>query len=200
VPLAIIAGVGAVVALYLLVNWAYLHLLGYAGVTGSAALAADAVARVSPGAGSRIIAGAVAISALGVLNAQLLSGPRLIQAMAADGRFFAPLALVSRRFGTPAFAIWLLAALAAVVLAGGGGIANLLNGVIFIDGIFLGLTGAAIFRLKRPRLPAVALLFVLGEASVVAGAVIGAGRIGAAAGAAWIAAAALFYAIFFARR
>ncbi len=193
VPLAIIAGVGCVVALYLLVNWAYLHLLGYAGVSSSQTLAADAVARAWPGAGSRAVAGAVAISALGVLNAQLLSGPRLIQAMAADGRFFAPFALVSRRFATPLLAILLLAAMAALVLFIGSDLETLLSGVIFIDGIFLGATGAAIFRLKRPRFPAVAILFVVGEAGVVTGALIGQGWIGAAAGAGWIAAAAVLY-------
>src|SRR5205085_3203104 len=82
---------------YLLVNWAYLRLLGYAAVTNSGALAADAVSRVWPHAGRRFTAAAVAISAFGVLNAQLLSGPRLIYRMAQDGRFFAVFARVSGR-------------------------------------------------------------------------------------------------------
>ena len=69
VPLSIVGGVMVVVIVYLLVNWAYLRLLGYEGVTGSTALAADAVARVWPGAGRQIVAAAVAISAFGVLNA-----------------------------------------------------------------------------------------------------------------------------------
>ncbi len=105
VPLSIVGGVVLVVILYLLVNWAYLRLLGYDGVAGSTALAAEAVAVVAPKAGSRLIAAAVALSAFGVLNAQLLSGPRLVYGMARDGRFFRIFARVPARFGTPVPAI-----------------------------------------------------------------------------------------------
>jgi basic amino acid/polyamine antiporter, APA family len=100
IPVAIIGGMLVVVVVYLLINWAYLRLLGYEGVAGSQTLAADAVAAVWPGAGRRAIAAAVALSALGVLNAQLLSGPRLVYGMAADGRFFGIFGRVSGRFGT----------------------------------------------------------------------------------------------------
>jgi len=77
VPLAIVLGVAIVVAVYTLTNWAYLHLLGFDGVAESRALAADAVSVVWPGVGARVIALAVALSAFGVLNVQILSGPRL---------------------------------------------------------------------------------------------------------------------------
>ena len=55
----------------------------------------------SPGLGRRIAAGAVAVSAFGVLNAQFLTGPRLTWAMARDGQFFAPFARLHPRFATP---------------------------------------------------------------------------------------------------
>ena len=77
-PLAIIGGVTVVVAVYLLANWAYLKLLGVEQMAASSTLAADAVAAVMPGMGRKLVAAAVAVSAFGVLNSQLLSGPRLI--------------------------------------------------------------------------------------------------------------------------
>ena len=116
VPLAIVGGVLIVVTAYLLVNWAYLHLLGYQGVVESGTLAADAVASVWPKVGARLAGVAVAISAFGVLNAQLLSGPRLIHEMARDGRFFRSFAAVNRRFNTPLTSIALLGVLALVLL------------------------------------------------------------------------------------
>lgn len=211
VPWAIIAGVSIVVAVYLLVNWAYLRLLGYHGVAGSEALAADAVSAVWPGIGRRATAAAVALSAFGVLNAQLLSGPRLIYGMARDGRFFAPMASVSARFGTPVPAILLLGITAFVLLlaAGPSGMEKLLTGVVFVDGVFFILTGAALFVLRKkrpgaarpvrvPGYPVVPLLFVLCEGGVIAGAYRNPqAREAALIGVAWIGAAALCYYLFF---
>jgi basic amino acid/polyamine antiporter, APA family len=182
-PLSIIGGVTVVVIVYLLVNWAYLHLLGPIGVARSEALAADAVGVVAPGFGSRIIAGAVAVSALGVLNAQLLTGPRLIFGLARDGHFFSAFGAVHHHFRTPVPAIVLLAVIgsALVLAAGSRGIDALLNGVVLIDGVFFTLTGLAliVLRYRRPkvvrpvRVPLawiVLPIFVLGEIGVVIGA------------------------------
>jgi APA family basic amino acid/polyamine antiporter len=207
VPRAIVGGVALVVVAYLLVNWAYLHLLGHAGVAGSHALAADAVGRVWPDAGGRLVAGAVAISAFGVLNAQLLSGPRLLHGMAADGRFFRPFARVSPRFHTPAPAVILLGVMAIVLLvaAGRNAVDQLLTGVVFIDGIFFALTGLALFVLRRrmpdaerpvrvPGYPVVPFLFVLGEIGIVLGAYADPDlRQAALIGLAWVVVAAVLY-------
>ncbi|MGE3107392.1 MAG: APC family permease [Phycisphaerales bacterium] len=191
VPRAIILGVLVVVAAYMLVNWGYLRLLGIQGVADSKVLAADAVATVYPRFGARVVALAVAISAFGVLNSQLLSGPRLIFGMARDGRFFATFARLSPRFGTPAGAILLLAvpAILLIAVAGQGGIDYLLNGAVFIDCVFFILTGASIFVLRRrhagdtpppgserrfrmPLFPLVPILFILGQLGAVVGSVL----------------------------
>lgn len=211
VPLAIVAGVVIVVVIYLLVNWAYLRLLGYGGVVGSEAVAADAVAAVWPGAGRRLVAAAVAVSAFGVLNAQLLSGPRLVYGMACDGRFFRPFARASARFGTPLAAIALIGGLALVLLvaAGGRAIDRLLTGIVFVDAIFFVLTAVALLVLRRrrpdaerpvrvPFYPFVPLLFVAGELCVIVGAALDPGVRGAALiGVAWIAAGTVCYLLFF---
>ncbi len=209
-PRAIIVGVVIVVLVYLSANWAYLALLGHAGVAGSTALAADAVATAFPTWGRRAIAAAVAISALGVLNAQLLSGPRLVYGMARDGRFFSPFARVHTRFATPWAAILLLGGIGAGLLAAAGekGIDILTAGTVFVDGIFFVLTGTALLRLSRradgPRLPGAkvaATVFVLGELGVLVGAAL-APQMRAAVwgGLVWIAAAGGVYVIWFRSR
>jgi APA family basic amino acid/polyamine antiporter len=131
VPLAIILGVVVVVASYLLVNWAYLRLLTFEGVVdpGTGALAADAVGQVVPNWGRRVVAMAVAFSGIGVLNAQLLTGPRLICGMARDGRFFGLFARVSPRMGTPVPAVILLGGLGLALLLGMEVSAPILNSV-----------------------------------------------------------------------
>lgn len=215
VPRAIVVGVAIVVAVYLSANWAYLRLLGEQGVAASGALAADAVAAAAPGVGRRMIGGAVAVSAFGVLNAQLLSGPRLVHGMASDGLFFRPFARLSGRFGTPAAAIALLGSigLGLLLLAGEKGIDRLLNGVMTIDGLFLGLTGAGVFMLRRwegrprpglyrvPLYPLVPAVFVVGELGVVAGTFLNRGvRSSAVIAGLWIAGAGMVYLAAFRRR
>ena len=61
---------------------------------------------VTPGAGRSPW---VAVSALGVLNAQLLTGPRLLFALVRDGRFFPTFSRVHASRGTPIPAIVVLA-------------------------------------------------------------------------------------------
>jgi len=196
-----------VVAVYLLANWAYFALLGHAGVATTETLAADAVAVVFAGPGRRAIAIAVAISALGVLNAQLLTGPRLLYALARDGRLWPILGRVHATRGTPVPAIAVLAAMAFVllVIAGQDGIDRLLTGVVLVDGFFFALTGLASLVLARrmphaqrpvrmPGFPVVPLLFGIAELGVVVGAWLDPEvRAAAAIGAAWIGAALLLY-------
>lgn len=210
-PIAIIGGVLLVVVVYVAANWAYLHLLGFERVTKSDALAADAVGAVWGDAGRRLTAAAVVISAFGVLNAQLLSGPRLIYRMASDSATLAPLAQISR-FGTPVAAIAVLGGLAIVLLLALGQRADdLVSAVVMIDGVFFGLTGLSVFVLRRIRperfsgaaalgYPLVPAIFVIGELALLAASVhSGASRPAALIAGGWIAAAVLLYFVLFRR-
>lgn len=212
VPFAIIAGILIVVTVYLLANWAYFQLLGYGGVVDSKALAADAVSVVWPEFGARAVAGAVAFSAFGVLNAQLLSGPRLLCGMARHGRFFAPFAHAHPRFGTPTPAIALIACigLALALIAGADGVDQLLTGVVLVDAVFFFLTGLALIVLRRsradvvrpvrvPLYPVIPILFLLFECAVIYGAFHAAqNRNAAGLGLAWVVAAVVCFQLFFA--
>jgi APA family basic amino acid/polyamine antiporter len=148
---AILLGMAVVVVAYLSANWAYLHLLGFDGVRNSKVLAAEAFSVASPGLGRRLAAGAVAVSSFGVLNAQLLTGPRLTWAMARDGQFFEPFARLHPRLGTPVPAILLLGAIATAFLLGLGleRTDALTAGVVVVDGTFFALTGLALPVLRR---------------------------------------------------
>ncbi len=210
VPLAMVGGVGLVIVVYLFANWAYLHLLGDAGVANSRTIAAEAVSQVLPSGWARFTALAVALSALGVLNAQLLSGPRLLFGMARDGKFFKPFALPHKRFHTPIWAITLISGLGLVLLwvAGFDRVDALLAGVVMIDAVFMGLTGLAVIVLRRrrpdaersvrvPLYPVVPVVFVLGILAVIVGTFMGSTSQAALIGAAYIAAAVVCYYAFF---
>ncbi len=212
IPLAIVGGVLIVTLVYLAVNWAYFRLLGLPGVLNAEALTADAVGIMWPEVGKQLVAGAIAVSGFGVLNAQLLSGPRLVAGMARDGKFFEPFAHVHATTGTPLAAIALLGGLGLLILLVAGSpkrIDQLLNGVVLVDSVFFLLTGLALFILRRRpdrdkeytafRVPLVIPgLFVLGEVLVLSGAFLNETyRSGAYIGVIWIIAALICYAIFF---
>ena len=212
VPRAILLGVGIVVVAYLAANWAYLDLLGFDGVRGAGALVADAFSTASPGLGRRLAAGAVAISAFGVLNAQFLTGPRLTWAMANDGQFFASFTRLHPRFATPVAAITTLGILATALILGLGLDRTdvLTTGVVVVDASFFALTGLALPLLHR-RAPefggrwrwidAAAVTFVLLELLAITGSVLEKDvRVVALTGLGWIGAAALTWMIFFRRR
>jgi basic amino acid/polyamine antiporter, APA family len=153
-PLGIAIGTGAVVALYLLANAAYVHTLGAAGVAGSDRVAADAMtAAFGPNAG-RAVAVLVELSIFSALNSVILTSPRVFYAMARDQLFFRRLAEVHPKFGTPAFAI-IAGSVWATVLAVSGTYEQLLTYVILTGWIFYAVGACTLYwyRRNRPDLP-----------------------------------------------
>ena len=98
--------------------------------------------------GRTLVAAGIAISTFGFLNLVILVTPRVYQAMAADGLFFAALAKLHPKYRTPAGAIAFQGAWA-TGLALTGTYASLLDWVVFADWIFFGLTAATLFVYRR---------------------------------------------------
>jgi amino acid transporter len=113
-PRAIIAGTGAIIAIYLAVNVAYLYVNSSAGVARSPLVAADTMGALFGGVGVALTSIVVTISAFGALNADILLGPRVFFALAQDGLFFRGMTAVHPRYGTPWVAILLTTVLALV--------------------------------------------------------------------------------------
>ncbi|MEZ6094025.1 MAG: amino acid permease [Pirellulaceae bacterium] len=211
IPLAIMVGVLIVIAVYVSLNVALFHLLGFAEVVKSKTVVADAVAVVWPKGGRQLVSATLTFSAIGVLNAQLFSGPRLICGMARDGRFFKPFGILDARFATPHLAIALLAGMGLLLLwlVGADRTDNLLNGVVLIDSVFFLLTGLGLILLRRrtspsewpfraPLFPLFPALFCVGEILVICGAFsMEKYRNSAYISLIWIAAAAVLYFLFF---
>ena len=195
IPFAIITGVLSVILCYMLINFAYFSILGYEGVSQSKAIAADSVYAVLGNIGKQIVALAVALSAFGVLNAQFLSGPRLVYAMARKGAFFSIFGVPHKRFFTPYYAIILLGVMAIFLLfvAGENAVSKILTGVVFIDCIFFILTALSLIIIKKTFLM-IPVLFSIGELLVMIGAYLDTQtRISALIGIAWVLFASVFY-------
>jgi APA family basic amino acid/polyamine antiporter len=159
-PRALVLGVCGVVAVYLLANFAYLRVLGTAGLAASTAPAADVMRGLLGPVGGTVIAAGIAASTFGFLNLVILVTPRVFQAMAADGVFFPRLAQLHPVYRTPTAAILLLAGWS-IVLTLKQSFTALVDYVAFGDWIFFGLAAGAVRvprarcgrRRSRPRVP-----------------------------------------------
>ncbi|HEX8160966.1 MAG TPA: amino acid permease [Pyrinomonadaceae bacterium] len=144
----LVLGVLGVVALYLAVSFVCVAALGAAGLAATET-PATAVMRLALGErGAKLIAAGIAISTLGFLSQGMLTAPRVYFAMAEDGLFFRTVARVSERTRVPAVAIVLQGAFA-LLIAASKRYGQILNYVVSVDFIFFGLTGLALFVLRR---------------------------------------------------
>ncbi|MGH9901070.1 MAG: APC family permease, partial [Pyrinomonadaceae bacterium] len=153
-PLALIGGLLIVAALYIFANLAYLYVLPpveVASVPQSSSVATEVARKYLGPAAVGLIAMAMMISTLGSLHTGTLSGARISYAMARDGLFFRPLALLSTRTRVPVNAL-VAQAVWSCVLALSGSFDTLTDYVIFAAWIFYGLNTASVFIFRR-RVP-----------------------------------------------
>ena len=151
-PMALIIGTVGILAIYLLLNLAYIYLVPLPEMGKSPLIAATAAERI-PLLGrfaGGLISLVVMVSCFGTLHGSMMTGPRIFFAMADRGLFFQSIARVSPRYHSPSVAIWLATALGVIYV--------LLNDFQqladkFILGIwpFYALAVAAVFVLRRTR-------------------------------------------------
>ncbi|MBB3343735.1 amino acid permease [Luteimonas sp. RC10] len=173
-PRVLVLSLIAIAALYVLVNLAYLRVLGLGGMAEHNAVAAEVMGRVFGPSGAALMSAIVVAAALTSANATLITGARSVYAV---GRDFPALAVIGRwdaRSGAPRAAILVqgVLALALVVLGAfardGFEVAVEYTAPVFW--LFFLLVGIALFVLRRrdpdrprpfrvPLYPALPLLF-----------------------------------------
>jgi APA family basic amino acid/polyamine antiporter len=178
-PLGILIGTVAVIAIYVLANLAYLYIFPVGDIAKSGSVAPDLMKALTGPFGASLITFLILFSILGAANQNMLCSPRVYFAMARDGLFFKKIAECHPKFLTPhvsiiAITVW------SILLTLTGTFEQLFTYVIFGEWIFFGLTVAAVIvlRKKRPGLerpyrtwgyPVTPILFVLAAVFVAVG-------------------------------
>jgi APA family basic amino acid/polyamine antiporter len=147
-PRAVALGVLTVTVVYIATSVAFMYLIPLDRVTSGETFAAQAGEALFGQAAAQIFSAIVVVSVLGSLAAVMMAAPRVYYAMARDGLFFKAAAAVHPSFGTPARAIILQAALASVLVAIGT-FQQIIAYFVFITVIFIAMTVAAVFLLRR---------------------------------------------------
>jgi amino acid transporter len=126
IPLALLAGVGTVIFLYLGANVAY-HLVipqfEMRDLTKTT-VAAEFAMRLLGSLGAALASAAVMFSVFGALNGNLLVGPRLLYAMGQDGLAPQGMSRLHPRCQTPALSILVVAAWSCLLVLGGAALAQ----------------------------------------------------------------------------
>lgn len=159
IPRALIGGMSLVMALYCLINLAYLYALPYSEIVASSAPDSLSVAHKTTqtflgDTGARLVSIAFVISSIGALNGTILSSARIPYAMARDKVFFKPLGEVHAKTRVPVIAI-MVQAVWASILAISGKFDQLTDCLIFVSWIFYALVcaGVIILRFTHPDAP-----------------------------------------------
>lgn len=157
-PRAIVIGVLGVAGVYLLINLAYLRVLGIGGLAspdGPPMAVRMANAALGEGVGATFVTAAMAVSALGFLVAALITTPGIYVAMSREGLFFTPFGRLHATTGAPVLALVTQCALVFAYLAWTLGdrafVESLTGAVVFAEWIFHGLAGLALIALVRRK-------------------------------------------------
>ena len=148
-PLSICGGMLMVVALYLLVNTAYVAALGMKAVAGSKLVAADLAWLALGPAGARVVSLLIFLSAAGFVNATILQMPRGYYAMAEDGGLPRVFLRVNPRTQVQEVGLLFFAATMLLPAFWLGSFEKLLNYVMFTDGLSLAVVASTLFVLRR---------------------------------------------------
>ncbi|MFD2572087.1 APC family permease [Spirosoma soli] len=169
VPISLLIAIGTVTVLFMAVQIVCIGTLP--NLAGSERPLADAAQRFIGPAGGLFITVAALVTALGTLHALMLTGPRLLFAMAEQGQLPGVLAATHSRFRTPHVAILVTAALKLILAVTGTFIYALtLSTLIRLSYFALTCAALPVLRQRENKMPSETpvALFTVAGGSVIA--------------------------------
>jgi APA family basic amino acid/polyamine antiporter len=151
-PRAMIGGVLIVMALYLLMNLAFLHVLSIADLAAATLPAADAARVVFPQWSAIFITMLALLTLLSLINAVLLGAPRILFAIARDGVLGGRAAVVGKS-GTPRPVLLATAATSALFILSGRFEDIIAVAAILLAAMYcINYIAVIVLRIREPRM------------------------------------------------
>jgi basic amino acid/polyamine antiporter, APA family len=147
-PKALAIGVIILTVIYIATSAVFMYLVPIANVTNDVTFAAQAGEALFGQIGGKVFSIIVIVSVLGTLVAYLMVSPRVYYAMAKDKLFFAKIAELHPKFNTPHRATLIQVLLASILILLGN-FEQILSYFFFIVVLFIGLTVAGLFRIRK---------------------------------------------------
>ncbi len=149
---ALVLGTLAVTGLYVLLNLAFVHALGLAGMSHAEAVAAETVQLGMSRWGGELVSVLICISALGAINGMIFTGARIYYALGTEHRLYAWLGAWSPRRDAPVRSLAIQAAVTVALAVGLGltrqGFASSVKFTTPVFWLFFLLVGLSLFVLR----------------------------------------------------
>ncbi|MEP7197931.1 MAG: amino acid permease, partial [Saprospiraceae bacterium] len=156
IPRGLIFGLLSCTFIYILINFAFVYLLGMHNLSNSNFIATDVGSRIWGGAGAIIITIVVVLTTFGTLNSNVLSTARVTFALGLSNSIFSKASLIHPILKTPYLAlvfnlVW------SILLVLSGSFDILTDMLIFVSWLFYGMSalGVIILRFRMPDFPRV---------------------------------------------
>jgi amino acid transporter len=150
---ALLLSIGLIASLYLLVNVAYLRVLGVAGMSNSDAVAADLMRATTGPLGAQLLSLLAIAAALSSASATIFTGARTSYALGKDFSLFAFLGHWNEESRTPANALWVQGGVVLLLIALGAftrqGFSTMVDYTAPVFWFFFFLTGVALLVLRQ---------------------------------------------------
>jgi APA family basic amino acid/polyamine antiporter len=147
-PGSIKVGLFIIIVLYLLINYAYVEVIGFEELKTSGSIAALLAERLFGPHGYTILSVLIYLSVLGYVNANLMACPRIMYAMGED-RALPKMFATATKNGTMAVSLTTFTAIALITLLFAKTFDKLLNYTVFLDCISAAFAAATIFYFRR---------------------------------------------------
>lgn len=148
IPRGIFMGIFIIITLYLTINYAYVHVIGFEELKTSKNIAAIMASKIFGVDAERILSMLLFLSVLAYINVLLLSNPRVMVAMSEDK--ILPAAFQKRNSrGALTLALTVFAGLAAVIVFWAKEFDTLLSFTIFLDCFGMVLSAGSIFIIRK---------------------------------------------------
>jgi basic amino acid/polyamine antiporter, APA family len=149
---ALVLGLATVMAIYILVNLAFVAALGFAGAAASQAIAADVLNAAWGTSGAMVITAVLVVAALSTANATVFTGARTNYALGRDFSLFGFLGQWSERTSTPRNALIVQGLIALALVALGArtrrGVETMVDYTAPVFWLFFLLVGASLLVLR----------------------------------------------------
>ncbi|WP_290795116.1 APC family permease [Flavihumibacter sp. UBA7668] len=149
IPRGIFIGILMIIGLYLLVQMAYVHIIGFEELKTTRGIAAVVAEKMFGPIGKTIFTMLLFLAVLAYVNVLLLSNPRVMFAMSMDGILPKIFASTNEKRGVLTVSLTVFAAICIVVLFFANTFEKILGFTIFLDSIGMATSAATIFILRK---------------------------------------------------
>ncbi|GAA4321927.1 APC family permease [Flaviaesturariibacter amylovorans] len=148
-PRGIFLGIFVIIALYLTINYAYVHVIGFDNLKTADNIAALMAGQVFGARAGQVLSVFLFLGVLGYVNVLLLSNPRVMYAMSTDGILPPAFRWRHPRTGVLVLPLTIFAALCAGIIFWAEEFDRILSFSIFLDSFGMVLSAGSIFTLRK---------------------------------------------------